>query len=83
MTRVVIGLPKVYFDLSSSKFVSSVETFLEYQVQNTRLVEAERTSPYSPLHTTKNLVIHDDVHMTFLDFVIDHTTSMTNCQISS
>jgi hypothetical protein len=33
--------------------------------------------------TTKNLVIHDDIHMTFSDFVIDHTASMTNCQISS
>jgi hypothetical protein len=29
--------------------------------------------------TTKNLVIHDDIHMTFSDFVIDHTASMTNC----
>jgi hypothetical protein len=28
-------------------------------------------------------VIHDDIHMTFSDFVIDHTASMTNCQISS
>jgi hypothetical protein len=33
--------------------------------------------------TTKNLVIHDDIHMTFSDFVIDHTASMTNCQILS
>jgi hypothetical protein len=32
--------------------------------------------------TTKNLMIHD-IHMTFSDFVIDHTASMTNCQISS
>jgi hypothetical protein len=29
MTWVVIGLPKVYFNLSSSKLVSLVETFLE------------------------------------------------------
>jgi hypothetical protein len=33
--------------------------------------------------TTKNLVIYDDIHVTFLDFVIDHTASMMNCQISS
>jgi hypothetical protein len=33
--------------------------------------------------TTKNLVINDDIHMTFSDFIIDHTVSMTNCQISS
>jgi hypothetical protein len=33
--------------------------------------------------TTKNLVIHDYIHMTFSDFVIDHTASRTNCQISS
>jgi hypothetical protein len=38
--------------------------------------------PDSPV-TTKNLVIHDDIHMTFSDFVIDHTASMTNCHISS
>jgi hypothetical protein len=30
-------------------------------------------------HYKKNLVIHDDIHMTFSDFVIDHTASMTNC----
>jgi hypothetical protein len=29
MMRVVIGLPKVHFDLSSSKLVSLVETFFE------------------------------------------------------
>jgi hypothetical protein len=40
LTRVVIGLPKVYFDLSSSKLVSSVETFLEKQDQNAGLVKA-------------------------------------------
>jgi hypothetical protein len=33
--------------------------------------------------TTKNLVICDEIHMTFSDFVTDHTTSMTNSQISS
>jgi hypothetical protein len=35
------------------------------------------------IHTTKNLVIYDDFLMTFLDLVIDHTTSMTNSQILS
>jgi hypothetical protein len=33
--------------------------------------------------TTKNLVIYDEILMTFFDFVIDHTVSMTNSQISS
>jgi hypothetical protein len=32
--------------------------------------------------TTRNLVIYDEIHMTFSDFVTDHTTSMTNSQIS-
>jgi hypothetical protein len=33
--------------------------------------------------TTRNLVIYDEIHMTFSDLVTDHTTSMTNSQISS
>jgi hypothetical protein len=34
-------------------------------------------------HTTRNHLIHDEVPMSFFDFVTDHTTSMTNSQISS
>jgi hypothetical protein len=52
-------------------------------------VSSPPTSPPRPNlakeweNTTKNLVIHDDIHMTFSDFVTDHIASMTNCQISS
>jgi hypothetical protein len=35
------------------------------------------------LNTTRNPLIHDEIPMTFSDFVTDHTTSMTNSQISS
>jgi hypothetical protein len=34
-------------------------------------------------HTTGNPLIYDEIHMTFLNFVINHTASMTNSQISS
>jgi hypothetical protein len=34
-------------------------------------------------HTTRNPLIHDEIPMTFSDFITDHTTSMTNSQISS
>jgi hypothetical protein len=51
--------------------------------QTTRTTRNLPLSLYLFTCTTKNLVIHDDIHMTFSDFVIDHTASMTNCQISS
>jgi hypothetical protein len=34
-------------------------------------------------YTTRNPLIYDENHMTFLNFVINHTASMTNSQISS
>jgi hypothetical protein len=33
--------------------------------------------------TTRNPLIYDEIHMTFFNFVIDYTASMTNSQISS
>jgi hypothetical protein len=36
-----------------------------------------------PYGTTRNPLIYDEIHMMFLNFVIDHTASMTNSQISS
>jgi hypothetical protein len=34
-------------------------------------------------YTTRNPLIHDEILMTFFDFVIDHTASTTKSQISS
>jgi hypothetical protein len=48
-----------------------------------RLIRPRALGPYAgrrtpaSTDTTKNLVIHDDIHITFLDFVIEHTASMT------
>jgi hypothetical protein len=33
--------------------------------------------------TTRNPLIYDEIHMTFSNFVIDHTASMMNNKISS
>jgi hypothetical protein len=49
----------------------------------TMVTTPDRLDRFSYINTKKNLAIHDDIHMTFSDFVIDHTASMTNCQISS
>jgi hypothetical protein len=38
---------------------------------------------YGKDFTTRNPLIHDEIPMTFFDFVTDHTASMTNSQISS
>jgi hypothetical protein len=46
-----------------------------------RATERPRLAPWRS--TTRNPLIHDEIHMTFSDFVIDHTTSVTNNQISS
>jgi hypothetical protein len=35
------------------------------------------------VYTTRNPLIYDEIHMKFFNFVIDHTTSVTNSQISS
>jgi hypothetical protein len=34
-------------------------------------------------YTTRNTLIYDKIHMTFFNFIIDHTPSMTNSEISS
>jgi hypothetical protein len=39
--------------------------------------------PLGGVSTTRNPLIYDEIHMTFFNFVIDHTGSMTNSQISS
>jgi hypothetical protein len=47
------------------------------------LQAAEEDAVTSPHHTARNSLIHDEILMTFFYFVIDHTASMTNSQISS
>jgi hypothetical protein len=58
------------WDFPCDHFETNISSFFELQ-------------PEEIPDTIRNPLIHDEIPMTFCDFITDHTTSMTNSQISS